>query len=83
MEKAQFNVRLPGDLRAATLKIADALDYTRDEIAEVALATLLGGRDEVVKAKWKKAQRTARLLKLAATFNPPDRQHGGHMALAA
>ena len=72
MKKEQFNARIPGPLKAATSTVAAALGWKKEEIAEVALASVLGSRDRLILAKLEKIQEKSR--ELALTFNVPDHQ---------
>lgn len=69
-EKKQFNVRLTPGLRRAASSVCDKLGYTRDELGEVAIATLLGTKDPVLRAKRKKISDIAK--EYAGTFNGPE-----------
>lgn len=72
MEKTQFNVRVPPKIKDVAVQVADALDWMRDEIAEAAYVALFGTKDEVLNAKVRKAQKTAKRLKLTLSFEWPE-----------
>lgn len=72
MKKEQFNARIRPDLKRAASTVAAALDWTKEEIAEVALANLLGTRDELMIVKKRKAEKVSRELNLS--FNPVQDQ---------
>lgn len=68
--KEQFNVRVEKGLKEAVFQVCGELDYTRDELAEVALASLFGSRDGVIRAKKKKIEDKAKELQLS--FEGPE-----------
>lgn len=78
MEKRQFNARLPLPLRRAAINIADRLDWTREEIAEVAYATLFGSNDRLILAKKEKVEEVVKQLSLS--FNDAEPQSVGMAA---
>ncbi len=72
MEKEQLNTRIPAPLKTAAATVAAALGWTKEEIIEVALASLLGSRDKLIIAKREKIQEKSR--ELALSFEQPERQ---------
>lgn len=74
-EIKQFNTRIPGSLRDAAAAVCDHLGWTRDEFGEVAVATLLGSSDGLIREKRKKIVEAARELSLS--FNDPQGQLPG------
>ena len=70
--KSQFNTRVDSDLKRATKTLAGALNWTIEEITEVALASAFGARDELVQAKRKKLEQESRRLNLS--FDDADGQ---------
>ena len=75
MEKKQFNARIPAKLRRATSLVVASLEWSNEDIAEVALATLLGSRDELLLAKKRKIEQAAKELHLS--FDLPEHQSAG------
>ncbi len=75
MEKEQFNVRLPVELKRAAAAVAGALGWSNQELVHVALAELLGRRDELVIVKRKMALQAAKHLKVS--FKDADSQSVG------
>lgn len=55
MKKEQFNTRIPEALKTATNTVAAALGWKKEEIAEVALASVLGSKDKLILAKREKS----------------------------
>lgn len=74
-------MRVPKTLKVAARRISDRLGYTRDEIGEVALASLFGSPDGEIREKRKKIEQAAQQLSL--TFNHPGHQPAGELELAA
>jgi hypothetical protein len=79
-EKQQFNVRVNPNLRSAAVDVCDRLHFTREELVEVALATILGSKDILILAKGEKVKEAVKELHLSLSpFNDPQSQ----LALAA
>ena len=70
-EKAQLNVRVRPNMKEAVGKVCDRLEWTRDELAEVAIATLFGSHDNLIRAKKQKCTEAVRQLKIQLSFNNP------------
>ena len=75
MKKEQFNTRIPAPLRRAVAAVAGALDLTNEQMAEIALATLLGSEDAAVQSRQKKIEQTAKRMRLS--FDEPQLQLAG------
>lgn len=74
-DKKQFNVRLGKGLPEAIDSVCDKLAFGKDEFVEVAVRSLFGTQDEVIRAKGKMVKRMARELDLP--FETPDGQSIG------
>lgn len=72
MKKPQFNVRIRGNLKDAIKQVCVRLDWSEQEIGEVALMSLFGSRDGLIREKRKKIQEAAREMSLS--FRPADPQ---------
>ncbi len=68
MKKEQLNARIPGPLRLATNTVAASLGWKKEEIVEVALASVLGSKDRLVLAKREKIQEKSKELDLSFEF---------------
>lgn len=77
-EKQQFNTRIPADLKRGTRIVAAALDWTVEDITEVALASLFGTKDRLILAKKERVEQAAKSLSLS--FRIGESQH---LAIAA
>lgn len=72
MEKTQFNARVQKGLKQAAVQVAEAGDFTTEEIVEIALANLFGTQDELMVAKRNKVQRIVAQLNLKLSFKGPQ-----------
>jgi hypothetical protein len=72
MGKTQFNVRIKPVMKDAAIKVAEASEFTRDDIVEAALVALFGTQDKWLLAKRDRVQQIAKDLNLS--FKDPDRQ---------
>lgn len=75
--RIQFNTRVRSTLFQAVTQVCDRLEWTKDEVAEVALATVLGSQDSLMREKRKRIVEAAKQLEIALTFNPPEFQLAG------
>jgi hypothetical protein len=76
-EKKQHNTRIPMPVYDAEQKVRARLDWTADEIAEVAYASLFGSRDSLIVAKRQKIKKAFKELGLELSFDaapgqPPE-----------
>lgn len=69
--KHQLNIRVKPAVRDAVTQVCERLDWTRDDLAEVAIASLLGSRDNLIKAKRDKCVQIAKELKIVLSFDLP------------
>lgn len=63
--KHQLNNRVPIPIWDATQKVREKLEWTGDDIAEVAFAYLFGSKDELIVAKRNKIQKACKELGLS------------------
>lgn len=76
--KPQFNTRVRKEVKSVADKLCIALDYTQEEIIEIAFAALVGTKDTVIEAKRLKAQMFAKELNLSferANLQPVSSRH--------
>jgi len=64
-----MNVRVRPPVKQGVDAVCNRLDYTRDDVVEVAMAALFGSTDGVMREKRKKIQEVARQMKIALSFN--------------
>lgn len=72
MKKPQLNVRTCPKIKEAVGQVADRLDWTRDDVAEVAFMTLFGSQDGLIREKRRKIVEAAK--ELALSFSDGDCQ---------
>lgn len=68
MEKSQFNTWVRPTIKEATERIARASEFSKSDIVEIALASLLGTSDELMLAKRNKVQKIAAEMGVKCTF---------------
>lgn len=69
MTKIQLNNRLKPEIVTAVTQVREAVPFSKDELAEVAWASLLGSRDPLIEAKRSKINQVVKQLKIKLTFN--------------
>ena len=74
-QKEQFNTRIPVDLKRGMRIIAVAMDWTVEDMMEVAVRTLVGAADHETEAKLKQVRDAAKALNLS--FSLPGLQPAG------
>lgn len=67
--KEQFNVRIPSNLKETAVAIAEALRFSREEMAEIAWASLFGTQDAEILAKRQKVEKLVKELGLSFDFS--------------
>ena len=80
IQKEQFNTRIPVDLKRGMRIIAVAMDWTVEDMTEVAMRTVLGAADHEPEAKLKAVRGKAKALNLS--FSLPDLQPAGLQLVA-
>ena len=81
MKKEQFNTRIPSDLKRGLRIVSAVLDWTVEDVTEIALASLFGSKDKTVIAKRHQVESVAKQLSLS--FNGPAPPPQGGMQMAA
>ena len=69
--KKQLNNRVRPEIAQAVESVRNQVQFSKDELAEVAWATLFGSRDPLIEAKAAKVHQAVRHLKIKLSFNFP------------
>ena len=69
--KKQLNNRVRPEIAQAVESVRNQVQFTKDELAEVAWATLFGSRDPLIAAKRSKVAHAVKQLHIKLSFNLP------------
>lgn len=72
MKKTQLNNRVRPEIASAIEAVRTQIEFTKDEMAEVAWATLFGSHDPLIEAKKNKINQAVKQLKIRLSFNSPS-----------
>ena len=71
MTKKQLNTRVRPEIADAVGRVRDVVQFSKDDLAEVAWATLFGSRDPLIAAKRTKVANAVKQLHIKLSFNVP------------